>query len=212
MTAMVLAAMVLATGCGSGRPAAATKANPYERQPIREVTEAQLEEDGMLIDALTLQETGREDEALTAYGKVVERFPGCDAAWYGMTQLLAQRGWSDSAEACARRAVALEGDNVWYLLSLAMTQQMKNDNQGAVATWETIVRQNPEVLDYYYELSNRYIAAGDLPKAVESPSPSRCRKPSCGTPPASPTRPWPRSRPWPKPCPATSRATPSWPR
>lgn len=164
---MVLAAMVLATGCGSGRPAAATKANPYERQPIREVTEAQLEEDGMLIDALTLQETGREDEALTAYGKVVERFPGCDAAWYGMTQLLAQRGWSDSAEACARRAVALEGDNVWYLLSLAMTQQMKNDNQGAVATWETIVRQNPEVLDYYYELSNRYIAAGDLPKAVE---------------------------------------------
>ena len=168
-TIMVLmaASLVVAAGCGSGKKAASTKANPYERPPIREVTEEQLAEDGMLIDALSLQETGRADEALEAYGRTVEKHPGCDAAWYGMSQLLAQRGWTDSAEACARRAVALRGDNVWYLLSLAMTQQMKGDNNGTIETWETIVRQNPEVLDYYYELSNQYIAAGNLPKAVE---------------------------------------------
>lgn len=163
---LMLAVLTALAGCGSRKPAAA-KANPYERQPIREVTEEQLAEDAMLIDALTLQETGRADEALEAYGRTVEKHPGCDAAWYGMSQLLTQRGWTDSAEACARRAVALRGDNVWYLLSLAVVQQMKGDTRGTVATWETIVRQNPEVLDYYYELSNQYISANDLPKAVE---------------------------------------------
>ncbi|MBR1549506.1 MAG: tetratricopeptide repeat protein [Bacteroidales bacterium] len=164
---LMVAATVAATGCGSGKKAAVGKANPFERPPIREVTEEQLAEDGMLIDALALQETERADEALEAYARTVEKHPGCGAAWYGMSQLLAQRGWTDSAEACARRAVALKGDNVWYLLALAMTQQMKGDSRGLLDTWETIVRQNPEVLDYYYELSNQYIASGNLTKAVE---------------------------------------------
>lgn len=164
---LVAAAAFAAAGCGSGRQAAVGTANPYERQPIREVTEEQLAEDGMLIDALALQETDRGAEALEAYGRTVAKYPGCAAAWYGMSQLLVQRGWTDSAEACAKRAVALQGDNVWYLLALAMTQQSKGDSRGLLDTWETIVRQNPEVLDYYYELSNQYIAVGDLPKAVE---------------------------------------------
>ena len=40
-TIMVLmaASLVVAAGCGSGKKAASTKANPYERPPIREVTE-----------------------------------------------------------------------------------------------------------------------------------------------------------------------------
>lgn len=163
---LMAAAVLAAWGCGSGKSATVADGR-FQRQPIREVTEEQLAEDGMLIDALSLQETGRNNEALEAYGRTTARFPQCDAAWYGMSQLLAQRGWTDSAEACARRAVELKGDNVWYLLSLAMTQQMKGDTKGTLDTWETIVRQNPEVLDYYYELSNQYISAGDLPKAVE---------------------------------------------
>ena len=153
--------------CSGGKRAATAERGRYERPPIKEVTEEELAADGMLIDALSLQESGRTGEALAAYARTTEKYPGCAAAWYGMSQLLAARGWADSAEACAQRAVRLNGDNVWYRLSLAQCQQMKGNTKGLTSNWEAIVKGHPEVLEYYYELSNAYIAASDLPKAVE---------------------------------------------
>lgn len=168
--AVLATALLTATAlwsCGGSKGTATAERGRYERAPIKEVTEKELEADGMLIDALALQESDRHEEALTAYARTVEQHPDCAAAWYGMSQLLAGRGWTDSAEACAQRAVALHGDNVWYRLSLAQIQQMKGDTRGLTQNWETIVKGHPEVLEYYYELSNAYIASGDLPKAVE---------------------------------------------
>ena len=162
-----MSAAVLLASCSGGRKAAVEERGRYERPPIKEVTESALEADGMLIDALALQESGRADEALAAYARTTEKHPECAAAWYGMNQLLLARRWTDSAEACIKRAVALNGENVWYRLALAQTQQLKGDTKGLTDNWETIVGQHPEVLDYYYELSNAYIAAGNLPKAIE---------------------------------------------
>lgn len=163
----VLGAMVIGS-CGGSRKATGTERGRYERPPIKEVTESELEADGMLIDALSLQESGRNSEALEAYARTTEKHPECAAAWYGMSQLLTERGWIDSAEACAKRAVTLNGDNVWYRLALAQTQQRKGDTKGLTQNWEAIVKSNPEVLEYYYQLSNAYIADGDLTKAVEA--------------------------------------------
>lgn len=162
--------MLVATllwSCGGSRDAAVAERGRYERAPIKEVTADELDADGMLIDALSLQESGRAGEALEAYARTTEKHPGCAAAWYGMSQLLAERGWTDSAEACALHAVELHGDNVWYRLALAQVQQMKGDSRGLTQNWEAIVKEHPEVLEYYYELSNAYISAGDLTKAVE---------------------------------------------
>lgn len=159
--------VMMVVGCGSGKSASVAEHGRYERPPIKEVTESELEADGMLIDALALQESERSSEALAAYARTTEKHPECAAAWYGMSQLLAERGWVDSAEACARRAVEKDGNNVWYRLSLAQCQQLKGDAKGLTENWEAIVKGHPEVLEYYYELSNAYIAAGDLMKAVE---------------------------------------------
>lgn len=139
----------------------------YRRPPLKEVTEAQLKSDAMLIDALSLQESGRLDEALAAYGRLTEQDPSCAAAWYEMSQLLLQRGWLDSAEVCARRAVTLNEGNTWYNLALAQVQERRGDGKGLADTWERIVVNNPDVLEYYYSLSNAYIVCNDLPRAVE---------------------------------------------
>ena len=164
---LCVVAMAVLWGCGGGRKAAVAGHGRYERQPIKEVTAEELEADGMLIDALSLQESGRASEALDAYARATQKHPECAAAWYGMSQLLAARGWTDSAEACAWRAVRQNGNNVWYRLSLAQCQQMKGDTKGLTENWEAIVKGHPEVLEYYYELSNAYIASGNLPKAIE---------------------------------------------
>ena len=131
LTAAVAAAQ---TGCASQQAAAPAGAERYRRAAIREVSEEQLKVDGRLIDALTLQETDHTDEALEALARLTHDEPTLAAAWFEQSQLLMQRGWSDSALHCAEKAVALHGDNVWYLLALAQCQERKGEISNAVAT------------------------------------------------------------------------------
>lgn len=164
---IILMLTAVAVGCGGSRPAADSADARYRRAPLREVTEQQLATDSRLIDALALQTTGREGDALAAYAALTRDDPKAAAAWYEMGRLLAARGWTDSAEACAARAATLQPDNTWYLLSLAHIQQQRHNAKAHAATWERIVKINPENLDYYYELSNAYLEVPDLNKAVE---------------------------------------------
>ena len=162
---MVLAG-VLAMGCSSAKPA--KQRGRYERAPIHEVSEEQLRTDGRLIDALSLQASDRTEEALAAYQKLVQESPDCAAAWFEMSRILQQRGWNDSAEHCARRAALLTDSNVWYQLNLAQARQRKGDAKGMIETWEHIVQLKPNTIEYYYELSNAYVAADDMAGAVEA--------------------------------------------
>lgn len=132
--AVVVVVLAALAGCASHKSIQPAAAARYRRAAIREVSEEQLKTDGRLIDALTLQETGHSDEALEAYAQLTRDVPSTAAAWYGQSLLLIQRGWSDSALHCAQRAVELQGDNVWYLLTLAQCQEISGDVSGAVAT------------------------------------------------------------------------------
>lgn len=131
---LTAAVAVTLTGCASRKTATPAETERYRRAAIREVSEEQLKADGRLIDALTLQETDHADEALAAFAQLTHDEPTMAAAWFEQSQLLMQRGWSDSALHCAEKAVALQGDNVWYLLALAQCQEMKGLVSDAVAT------------------------------------------------------------------------------
>lgn len=134
---VILGCMALTAlcGCAAHQKAAMPQgAERYRRAAIHEVSEEQLKADGRLIDAVALQETDHLDEALEAYAQLTHDDPSMAVAWYEQGQLLQRRGWSDSALHCIQRAVALQGDNVWYLLALAQSQEMAGDAPGAVAT------------------------------------------------------------------------------
>ena len=167
LVTLIIIISVAAASCGGNRQAAAGDSR-FQREPIREVTQEQLELDSRLINAVSLQESGRTDEALNAYGKIVADKPQCAAAWYEMGALLLQRGWTDSALACANRAVALNPDNVWYHLEKAKAHELRGEGKEMAMVYEKLVKLQPENLDYYYELSNAYIAAGNLTAAVEA--------------------------------------------
>ncbi len=164
--AIALAAM-LAAGCG-GEKKASVADGRYVRQPIKETTEEALKTEGRVIDAVALQESGRNEEAMKAYAELTKDEPQCAAAWYGLGRQVMMRGWTDSAVACLRRAVGFEEGNKWYLMALAEAQQRQGDAKGRVATLEKLVAAEPKVLEHYYELSNANIEAGDLAAAVEA--------------------------------------------
>ena len=160
-----LLAIAALASCAT-RKSATTADSRYRRAPIHEVSQSQLNADSRMIDALGRQESGHSDEALEAYTELAHDEPEYAAAWYQMSRLLMQRGWSDSASACAERAVKLVPDNRWYLLHLAEIQRRRGENRQAVSTWQRIVELNPDELENYYQLSNACLEAGDLEGAV----------------------------------------------
>ena len=160
------AAALLLAACGGDK--AVTADSRYRREPIREVSEAQLKADSRLVEAIGLQESGHVDEALRTYAALAADEPQYAAAWYQMSRLLAQRGWNDSAMACVDRAVRLQPQNRWYLLHKAALHKDRGEAREAVAVWQRLVRLMPDELDYCYELSNACLDAGDMAGAVEA--------------------------------------------
>lgn len=162
---VALAAVVC--GCGSRRASVPVAPSRYERPALREVSQEQLDEDSELIGAVSLQVSGHVEEALAAYSRLAERRPECAAAWYGMGRILLQRGWADSAMACVSRATALSPTNRWYLMLQGEVCGFRGDARGRIDAWERIVAADPSRLENYYELSNAYVMAGDVDRAVE---------------------------------------------
>jgi tetratricopeptide (TPR) repeat protein len=131
-----------------------------------ERSDEQLKTESMLIDAKMLQETGQEDAAAQRYSDILARDPGCTAAMYELSRLAAQKGMADSAITLSRRAVEGDRSNVWYALHLATLYRLTNHPKEYIDTWEGIVALRPEVLDYYYELSNAYLLNKDYKNAI----------------------------------------------
>ena len=165
---VLLAAGMVLGGCAGRKTSTTTAANGYTRPPMKEVSQEELETEAALIDALSLQESGRADEAFAAYAKLTAKQPNCAAAWYEQGRLALQRGWTDSAQACMNRAVALNGNNTWYLLAKVAVERQRGDAEAMARTWERIVELKPEELENYYELSNARLTAGDIEGAVEA--------------------------------------------
>jgi len=158
--------IVLNSGCKNSKSAVQSGANPYQRPPLVETTDEQVRTDALMIDAKSQQELGNDTRATAIYRQILTRDANYSAAYYELSQIYAQRGEVDSALIFAQKAVSLNGDNVWYLLQEALMYRYTEQQDNYIKTWERIVEQNPEVLDYYYELSNAYLKAGNSSKAI----------------------------------------------
>jgi len=164
---LIIIFLLAAIGCGSHREATKTDSR-YRRDPIREVTEEQLKTDSRLIDAIGKKASGHTDEALAGFTALTREVPDCAAAWYEMSLMLAERGWTDSAMTCAKRAAELVPQNKWYLLNLAALHKKNGETKEAVAVWEKLTQLEPDVLEHYYELSNACLDDNDMTGAVEA--------------------------------------------
>ena len=161
-TLLIIALLV--QGCKSTEP---TTDNRYKRQPIVEYTQEQLDIDAMLINAKTQELIGNRENAMKIYREIIAKQPNYDAAHYGLGRLLQQSGELDSALYYTQRATSLNDTNIWYLLQLTKIYETKKDGKNLTQTWERIVQQHPEKIEYYYELSNAYLMDFEVPAAIE---------------------------------------------
>lgn len=169
LTYILLVAVVLAAGCKSGKGVAdKSSGQKHERKPAVTVSPVTLETDGMLIEAKMAQETGNNEKAMELYRSILVRNPRYAVAYYEMGSILEGMGKNDSSLTMIKKAVELDGGNEWYRIALATMYRATGQHRMAVKEWETLVKQKPDKLEYYYELSNSNIAAGDYERAVEA--------------------------------------------
>lgn len=150
-------------GCHSSRPAATSR---YQRPPAVTLDPTQLALQNMVADGAMQQQIGDVAAAMKTYRQILSKDPAYGAANYEMAQLMYGLLRMDSAVVYAERAVDSDLRNVWYRLQCAALYRVTRQQKKLTAEWETIVKQHPTTLEYYYELSNAYLMGNDYRHAI----------------------------------------------
>mgnify|MGYP002624685838 CR=1 FL=1 len=160
-----MALLLVMAGCRSAKDSGHQASDGGQR---RIVSTAELETEAMLIEAKMSQETGQVEKALQGYQTVLTRNPKCDAALYGLATMYEDAAMFDSALFYAQKAEAIDKNNQWYKLQLCSLYHSKADYRNEARTWEQLLKLAPDKIDYYYELSNAYLAAEDVNAAIDA--------------------------------------------
>ena len=165
-TLLLVLLAVFLTGCRSGKSAGGS--TKYQRPPVVQVSQPQLESEAMLIEAKMNQELERTEKALQLYRTVITRSPNCHAAYYEMGTIYESANMLDSALFFTRKAEALDPSNQWYKMQLCAIYRRQGDFRNEARTWESLIKLAPDKLDYYYELSNTHMLNENIEASVEA--------------------------------------------
>ncbi|MBQ9638403.1 MAG: tetratricopeptide repeat protein [Bacteroidales bacterium] len=158
--------LLTAVSCHSAKQAASTSSK-LTRPPIVEVSQRQLSEEGLLIEAKMQEEAGNKKKAMELLSRLADSALYPAVAHYEMARILAASYELDSAMVHAEKAVKGDGSNVWYRKLAANLYKATRQPRKEIEMWEAIVKMNPDVLENYYELSNSYIDANDIEGAIK---------------------------------------------
>ncbi|MCQ2281310.1 MAG: tetratricopeptide repeat protein [Bacteroidales bacterium] len=159
--------ILLLASCASHSPNVKKADSRYQRAPIVEVTEGQLKLETEQLQAATQLAIGDAESAVMGYREILKQNPAYPPAHYELGRIYLSVGWVDSALIHAQQAFAGDADNYWYERLLAQIFEKKQDSKNLTATWEDIVKRHPDRPDYYYDLSNAYLQAGNIVSSIE---------------------------------------------
>lgn len=163
----ILSILLICASCASRPKSSAPADTRFQRKPLVEVTEAQLKTEAAQIEATTQLLIGKPQEAVEAYQKILKENPGYAPAHYELGKIYLAVGWLDSALSHTQQAFLAQSDNLWYELQLTQIYERQHDAKNLTATWEDIVRRNPNRPDLYYDLSNAYLMSNNVTASIE---------------------------------------------
>jgi tetratricopeptide (TPR) repeat protein len=111
---------------------------------------------------------GNYDKALAIFNQCLAIDPNNASANYQMADILEYYKQPDTALVYAKRAAIIEPSNVWYEDLYAQCLQDKGRYKEMIGVYETLIKNHPDELDYYYKLGLAQIETGDLDKAADT--------------------------------------------
>lgn len=164
-TSGILVILLLLSGCKSTHKQI-DESSKYKRKAIVEVSQERLNNDALLIEAKMQYELGNAQSAWKLYHQLLKNDSNYAAANYELAGMCFELGMYDSTLYYATKAYNLAPENEWYALLLADMYKRMYQLPKAIKVMEALVKQQPEVLEYYHELANIHLANNDVAKAI----------------------------------------------
>lgn len=111
---------------------------------------------------------GDYEQAFFLFQDCIALKPDCDACHYQISPLYQFQGKTQDAIDAAKKAVAIDGENAWYLLQLAHMYRENLNYAESSKTFEKLTKQFPENPDYFFSLAESYLLQGKNEEAIDA--------------------------------------------
>lgn len=108
---------------------------------------------------------GNSGEAVRYFEQALALNPESDASAYEISIIALIRGDLALARSFGRRAISIDGENIWYLNNLTNIYFSLNEADSAIMIMEDIVRIYPDNDDTRFNLGGLYLETGEAEKA-----------------------------------------------
>ena len=119
-----------------------------------------------LIEAVKQKNLGNLREAVKLYRLVIKEKPDCDAAHYELGSIYLMTGRMDAAEEHLARAYDLQTENKWYTIAYLNILEEKEDYVNAARILKKKIRNDPEEMEWEYQLAGVHYSQNRLRKAI----------------------------------------------
>jgi tetratricopeptide (TPR) repeat protein len=110
---------------------------------------------------------GNYDLAETLFSQALKIDPNSSAAMYELANIYAFQNNKNQALYFSRKAATADPRNVWYQLLYAQCLRESKQPAEVVEVFEKLVKNNPDRIDFYYELANSYLYINKLNDAIK---------------------------------------------
>lgn len=168
-TFRLLAAVVILflgiTGCKSNLSSVSnTDKKPNEVKSEKE----EIKLKNTFINANRFKIKGDLETALVYFDRCLKMDPDHGASLFEVAQIKFNQRQYDEAMSFAQRAVEQDDSNRWYLAFYGHLLDQSNQNKEAAIIYNKLIEQNPNQIEYYYELANNYLLIDELQQAIDT--------------------------------------------
>jgi len=121
----------------------------------------------MFFDANKEKMLGNYDLAEVNFLQALKLDPNSGAAMYELAGIYGFQNNKNQALYYSKKAAAQDPKNVWYQLLYAQCLRENKQLNEVVDVFEKLVKNNPERIDFYYELANSYLYINKLNDAIK---------------------------------------------
>ena len=148
---IIISAVIFICSCSSNKNTAKSGTNKDE-----------FAVNSAMIDAITALNTGDFSKAESLYKQVLTKDKNNAAALYYLSSIAFQKQDIAKSVDYGKQAIKANDTNIWYKLQLTDVYLSTQNYDEAAAMMEKVVKQKPEVLEYWQQLVNIYHVKGDF--------------------------------------------------
>jgi tetratricopeptide (TPR) repeat protein len=163
---VLFAAGAVFTGCKTKNAVTGDTSKDGGKDKLTE--KQRLDSDFLFFNASKESILGNYDEAARLYNQCIQINPYNAAAYYELARIAFESKDYENAILLGRAAMSLDKKNTWYKLLYAQALQGKGRYDEAVKIYELIVKENPNSLEYTFELADSYLKASRPDDAIKT--------------------------------------------